>query len=142
MTASKFRWQLFYLDGTPKNVGFKTPDKTNITVTATGVPMEIHKQGAVYVLALTGSKDKPIYHVNQVVQSNSVTILWQFPQIIIITAAEILFSITGYEFAYSQVGWVWSLQKEIPLTMFTNASVCSIYESTGTSYVVTYNSSG
>ncbi|CAJ0609747.1 unnamed protein product [Cylicocyclus nassatus] len=96
------KWQLYYLDGTPKNVGFKTPDKTNITVTATGVLMEVHKQGAVYVLALTGTKDKPVKHINQVVQSNSVTILWQFPQIIIITAAEILFSITGYEFAYSQ----------------------------------------
>jgi dipeptide/tripeptide permease len=32
-----------------------------------------------------------------------ISILWQVPQIAIITAAEILFSITGYEFTYSQV---------------------------------------
>ncbi|KHJ81693.1 hypothetical protein OESDEN_18619 [Oesophagostomum dentatum] len=50
------RWQLYYLDGTPKNVGSKTPAKDNITVKATGVLMEVHEQGAVYVLALTGTK--------------------------------------------------------------------------------------
>lgn len=33
---------------------------------------------------------------------NVVSILWQVPQILVLTAGEILFSITGYEFAYSQ----------------------------------------
>ncbi|VDO64118.1 unnamed protein product [Haemonchus placei] len=97
-----FRWHLYYLDDTPKNIGFKTPPKSNITVRSTGIGMEVHEQGAVYVLALTGPMYKPAKHINQVVQSNSVSILWQVPQIVIITAAEILFSITGYEFAYSQ----------------------------------------
>lgn len=34
--------------------------------------------------------------------ADSVSILWQIPQNVIVTAGEILFSITGLEFAYSQ----------------------------------------
>ncbi len=37
------------------------------------------------------------------VKENEVNILWQVPQIFIMTASEILLSITGYEFSYSQV---------------------------------------
>jgi len=33
---------------------------------------------------------------------NEVSIMWQVPQYFVISVAEILFSITGYEFAYSQ----------------------------------------
>lgn len=43
-----------------------------------------------------------MYTVNEIVPYNTVSILWQIPQFVIITTAEILFSITGYEFAYSQ----------------------------------------
>jgi solute carrier family 15 oligopeptide transporter 1 len=38
-----------------------------------------------------------------ITQDNAVSILWQVPQIVTITAAEILFSITGLEFSYTQV---------------------------------------
>lgn len=34
--------------------------------------------------------------------ANSVSILWQLPQYLVITAGEVMFSITGLEFAYSQ----------------------------------------
>lgn len=37
------------------------------------------------------------------VPSNKVHLLWQLPQYIIITASEIMFSITGLEFSFTQV---------------------------------------
>ncbi|PFX14963.1 Solute carrier family 15 member 2 [Stylophora pistillata] len=36
------------------------------------------------------------------VRANSISMLWQIPQYVTITAGEVLFSITGLEFAYSQ----------------------------------------
>lgn len=37
------------------------------------------------------------------VEANNVHIAWQIPQYVIITAGEVMFSITGLEFSYSQV---------------------------------------
>lgn len=37
------------------------------------------------------------------VQANNVHIAWQIPQYVLITAGEVMFSITGLEFSYSQV---------------------------------------
>lgn len=37
-----------------------------------------------------------------VVRPNSVNMLWQLPQFIVITIGEVLFSVTGLEFSYSQ----------------------------------------
>ena len=36
------------------------------------------------------------------VSANQVSMLWQIPQYILVTAGEIMFSVTGIEFAYSQ----------------------------------------
>lgn len=38
----------------------------------------------------------------QLASDNKISIIWQFPQIAVLTAGECLFAITGNEFAYSQ----------------------------------------
>lgn len=37
------------------------------------------------------------------VPSNKVHMLWQLPQLVMITAGEIMYSITGLEFSFTQV---------------------------------------
>lgn len=98
------KWRLFYMYNRARSIGQRTLTKEEVQVESTGIDFEIEDQGGVYAMLLTGLKNKPEKRVFQVVPSNTVSILWQLPQIAIITAAEILFSITGYEFAYSQSG--------------------------------------
>ncbi|KAL3275455.1 hypothetical protein HHI36_020215 [Cryptolaemus montrouzieri] len=59
--------------------------------------------GGVYTLMLEVNGTDIVNHkLITVTQPNSISMLWLLPQYIIITAAEILFSITGLEFSYSQ----------------------------------------
>ena len=54
------------------------------------------------------------------VSPRPVSILWQIPQYIVITSGEVLFSITGLEFAYSQV----SRDSYLNCTWLLFASAC------------------
>uniref|UniRef100_A0AC34Q9Q8 Uncharacterized protein n=1 Tax=Panagrolaimus sp. JU765 TaxID=591449 RepID=A0AC34Q9Q8_9BILA len=56
--------------------------------------------GAVHVFYM--AKDDANTELRQVVQGNTVSVLWQLPQFFVITLGEVLFSVTGLEFSYSQ----------------------------------------
>ncbi|BES98582.1 oligopeptide transporter [Nesidiocoris tenuis] len=56
--------------------------------------------GGVYTLLITD--DKQNYELLTITTPNNLNLMWQIPQYIIITAAEIMFSITGLEFSFTQ----------------------------------------
>uniref|UniRef100_A0A1B6DEB5 Uncharacterized protein n=3 Tax=Clastoptera arizonana TaxID=38151 RepID=A0A1B6DEB5_9HEMI len=58
--------------------------------------------GGVYTLVIGGSVGSIEGDLLETSPPNSVHILWLLPQYIIITAAEIMFSITGLEFSFTQ----------------------------------------
>ncbi|XP_033113867.1 solute carrier family 15 member 1-like isoform X2 [Anneissia japonica] len=68
----------------------------------------IAESGAIYTILIqcnvTSSLNacEPIMVVHTDIYPNSVSIFWQIPQYFVITFGEILFSITGLEFSYSQ----------------------------------------
>ena len=68
--------------------------------------------GGSYVISLvrnwsSNSTAELAYKVNAytVVQPNSVHMLWLLPQFFVMTVAEVMFSVTGLEFSYSQVNF-------------------------------------
>jgi len=62
------------------------------------------KQGGVYHVLLAKNPETSILGVSQYTLTvpNSIHILWLIPQYFVITVGEIMFSITGLEFSYSQ----------------------------------------
>ena len=63
------------------------------------------EQGGVYNMLVTRDLENNKMRVNMftLTTPNSIHILWQFPQYFVITASEVMFSVTGLEFSYSQV---------------------------------------
>ncbi|XP_044522682.1 solute carrier family 15 member 2 isoform X2 [Gracilinanus agilis] len=59
--------------------------------------------GAAYVFVITDSSDQGLRAwKTEDISPNKMSLAWQLPQYIIVTASEVVFSITGLEFSYSQ----------------------------------------
>ncbi|XP_036449452.1 solute carrier family 15 member 2 [Colossoma macropomum] len=58
--------------------------------------------GAYYTVILGGDPNSLTLNKMVDVQPNNIHIAWQIPQYVLITAGEVMFSITGLEFSYSQ----------------------------------------
>jgi len=65
--------------------------------------LEVH-QGGVYSLVVARDPADNIHRARSYIltKPNSIHILWLFPQYFVITVGEIMFSVTGLEFSYSQ----------------------------------------
>lgn len=68
----------------------------------------VHQQklrpGGVYALVIgqTQSKEEYVSHMFQVTDPNSMSMLWLIPQYVVMTLGEVMFSVTGLGFSYSQ----------------------------------------
>ncbi|KAL3055939.1 hypothetical protein OYC64_018610 [Pagothenia borchgrevinki] len=58
--------------------------------------------GASYTVILMEASGQIVAHRMEDVKANSVHIAWQIPQYVLLTIGEVMFSITGLEFSYSQ----------------------------------------
>ncbi|XP_017962881.2 peptide transporter family 1 [Drosophila navojoa] len=60
-------------------------------------------RGGLYSLLVQGNaRDGYEYNMLQVVPPTTLSVLWQLPQIVVMTAGEILFAVTGLEFSFTQ----------------------------------------
>uniref|UniRef100_A0A8C2AKC7 Solute carrier family 15 member 2 n=1 Tax=Cyprinus carpio TaxID=7962 RepID=A0A8C2AKC7_CYPCA len=58
--------------------------------------------GAFYTVILSKESNGLTFKKMEDIQANNIHIAWQVPQYVFITAGEVMFSITGLEFSYSQ----------------------------------------
>ncbi|XP_017025219.2 peptide transporter family 1-like [Drosophila kikkawai] len=79
------------------------PGPVEVNINALKAANFMTRAGGLYTLLVEGnSRDGYQYNMLEVVAPNAVSILWQLPQIVVMTAAEVMFSVTGLEFSYSQ----------------------------------------
>ncbi len=60
-------------------------------------------QGGVHSVVIFGD-DNNAFSEFTLTNASSVHMLWQVPQYAVLTLGEVLFTITGYELAYNEVG--------------------------------------
>ncbi|XP_036338588.1 peptide transporter family 1-like [Rhagoletis pomonella] len=84
-------------------VVYVAPGETKLQLANKQITSINTKSGGVYALLVQGNTiDGFNSKLHAIAQSNRIHIMWQLPQIIVMTAAEIMFSITGLEFSYTQ----------------------------------------
>ncbi|XP_015665621.1 solute carrier family 15 member 1 [Protobothrops mucrosquamatus] len=67
------------------------------------VPSMPFGYGSAYTIIIKGCTGKALnVNYTEDIQANTVSMAWQIPQYFIITCAEVVFSVTGLEFSYSQ----------------------------------------
>lgn len=67
------------------------------------------RQGGVHTVLVSGNTKlgfEPVFSDFLLTPENSVHMLWLIPQYFVITTGEIMFSVTGLEFSYSQVSLI------------------------------------
>ncbi|XP_058985807.1 peptide transporter family 1-like [Musca domestica] len=61
------------------------------------------RHGGVYSLVMgIDEHDTTVTQLAEVIKANSMSILWLIPQYVVMTLGEVMFSVTGLEFSYSQ----------------------------------------
>lgn len=85
------------------------------------------KQGGNYVYLV--KQDGNNYTITQhtITEPNSIHIMWMVPQFVVITLGEVMFSVTGLQFSFSQVSLKHSRKVELPImydTRGTNTCFC------------------
>ncbi|XP_043586858.1 peptide transporter family 1 isoform X1 [Bombus pyrosoma] len=79
------------------------PGTYDIHLNGTLVKKDVRlKLGGVYTVVGSVIGEKPMANVVTVTEPNSMHILWLIPQYVIITMGEVMFSVTGLEFAFTQ----------------------------------------
>uniref|UniRef100_A0A8C2XNX2 Solute carrier family 15 member 2 n=1 Tax=Cyclopterus lumpus TaxID=8103 RepID=A0A8C2XNX2_CYCLU len=64
--------------------------------------LELLDFGASYTVVLVEESGSVVAHKMEDVKANDVHIAWQIPQYVLLTVGEVMFSVTGLEFSYSQ----------------------------------------
>ncbi|XP_030380981.1 peptide transporter family 1 isoform X1 [Scaptodrosophila lebanonensis] len=74
----------------------------DVLVSEVLVHQQFLRHGGVYALVIGGSSDRLVSRMFEVTTPNSMSILWLTPQYVVMTLAEVMFSVTGLEFSYAQ----------------------------------------
>ncbi|KAK5983892.1 hypothetical protein GCK32_000849 [Trichostrongylus colubriformis] len=91
-------YEVYYLNNSASGVNAKRK-------LLDGVSFTKNRMGGVYAMVITGTDstyETLATTVHTIAPENRVSILWQIPQYFVITVAEILFSVSGLEFAYQE----------------------------------------